>query len=264
MIRATPSFILYTISLVYGYITLLSGRRFNHGGILAFSLVVILVGSGFGQNEIKSTEVSDADGIPVLFKHLPEWQNVHSAAVLTRDIETIRGHVGPHPVLDAISLGADAEAAIASYPQGRLLLIEYSSPQASSDADARIVRRLVELPDAEPVVYRRIGNYNALVFGSSPDDAEALLGQIKYEKVVQWLGEDPYLLKKLEAYFVSTTRDIFIATVTWIVMGLASSVVLGIICGFLFFRLREHKRAVRTAYSDAGGLTRLNLDGLSE
>ena len=73
-----------------------------------------------------------------------------------------------------------------------------------------------------------------------------------------------YLLKRVEKYFVNTTRDIFISTVLWIISGLGLSILLGILAGFIFFRFREQKRATRTAYSDAGGLTRLNLDGLSE
>jgi hypothetical protein len=63
---------------------------------------------------------------------------------------------------------------------------------------------------------------------------------------------------------VTTSRDIMISTVLVIVGGLAASVLAGIIVGFIFFRLRDQKRAHRTAFSDAGGLTRLNLDGLSE
>jgi predicted permease len=63
---------------------------------------------------------------------------------------------------------------------------------------------------------------------------------------------------------VSTSRDIMISTVLVIVFGLGGSVLAGIAAGFIFYRLRDQKRAHRTAYSDAGGLTRLNLDGLSE
>jgi hypothetical protein len=49
-----------------------------------------------------------------------------------------------------------------------------------------------------------------------------------------------------------------------IIGGLAASVLAGIVAGFIFFRIRDQKRAHRTTFSDAGGLTRLNLDGLSE
>jgi hypothetical protein len=78
------------------------------------------------------------------------------------------------------------------------------------------------------------------------------------------LGEDPFLLQKLERYMVTTSRDIMISTVLWILVVLGSALLTGVTAGFIFFYVRDHKRATRTAFSDAGGLTRLNLDGLSE
>ncbi|HVF30809.1 MAG TPA: hypothetical protein VNA22_07560, partial [Pyrinomonadaceae bacterium] len=80
----------------------------------------------------------------------------------------------------------------------------------------------------------------------------------------QWLGEDPYLLRKVERYLVTTSRDIVVSTVAVILGGLTTALLAGIAGGFIFFRVRDQQRATRTAYSDAGGLTRLNLDGLSE
>ena len=38
----------------------------------------------------------------------------------------------------------------------------------------------------------------------------------------------------------------------------------GIIAGLVYFRFRDRERSKRIAFSDAGGLTRLNLDDLSE
>jgi hypothetical protein len=94
--------------------------------------------------------------------------------------------------------------------------------------------------------------------------AEKLLDQIKYEKSVQWLGEDPYLSKKLEKYLMNSSKDMLVSTVLVIAFGLGSAILAGIIGGIFFFRLREAKRAHMVTFSDAGGLTRLNLDGLSE
>ena len=39
---------------------------------------------------------------------------------------------------------------------------------------------------------------------------------------------------------------------------------IGILAGFIYFRFREQERAQWQRFSDAGGLTRLNLDELSE
>ncbi|CAN5417527.1 hypothetical protein BH18ACI3_BH18ACI3_08810 [soil metagenome] len=219
----------------------------------------------FAQPQIKSQEVSEADGIPVLIKHLPDWENVRNNTVFIQNSSELRNAIENRPVLELIEFTAGTEAVTAPYPTGNLLIIEYTNPQSSLDADGRIIRHLTETPQNPPVIYRRIGNYNAFVFDAADQAAaNVLLDQIKYQKIVQWLGEDPYLLQRLERYFVTTTRDIFISTVIWIVGGIGLSIVTGIIAGFFFFRFRENKRATRTAYSDAGGLTRLNLDELSE
>ncbi|MEO8647858.1 MAG: hypothetical protein ABI539_01705 [Acidobacteriota bacterium] len=145
-----------------------------------------------------------------------------------------------------------------------MLIVEFISPQASSGTDQK-VREFLASRSGPPVAYRRVGNYNVFVFDApNIDAANTLIDEVKYEKSVQWLGEDPYLLRRVERYFVTTTRDIFISTVLWIIGGIGLSVLAGIVSGFIFFRFREQQRARRETYSDAGGLTRLNLDELSE
>lgn len=231
---------------------------------LGLVLVVATVHAQTSPN-VKSQEVSEVDGIPVLIKHLPDWENVRSAATFTNNAQDLKRTLGERPVLDLIDFTGGTEAVTAPYPTGRLLLIEYTNPQSSVEADTKFQQYIANGPQTPPIIYRRIGNYNAFVFDASDETAaSSLLDQIKYQKMVQWLGEDPYLLKRLEKYFITTTRDIFISTVIWIVMGIGISILTGIIAGFVFFRIREQKRATRTAYSDAGGLTRLNLDNLSE
>jgi hypothetical protein len=214
--------------------------------------------------EHRSQEISEDDGQPVLIKHLPDWQNVRETTVFATDLAGLKKAAGDRVILNEIDLSGGSEAVTAVYPAGRLVIVEFMTPQASADADARILQKLAATPE-NGIVYRRIGNYNAFVFDASSHDAAAgLLDEVKYQKSVQWLGEDPFLLKKLERYFVTTTRDIFISTVLWIVGGLGIAIVSGLIAGIIFYRFREHQRATWTAYSDAGGLTRLNLDELSE
>jgi len=238
-------------------------KVYKQAVIICCFLTVTL--GAFAQPQQKSQEVSDADGIPVLIKHLPEWESVRNSAALIQNTLDLRNALPNRPVLELIEFRGGTEAVAASYPAGKLLIIEYTNPQSSLDADNRIARYLAETLQNPPVVYRRIGNYNAFVFDAFDQTAaNALLDQIKYQKVVQWLGEDPYLLQRLERYFVTTTRDIFISTVIWIVGGIGLSIATGIIVGLFFFRFRENKRATRNRYSDAGGLTRLNLDNLSE
>jgi len=218
----------------------------------------------FTQSAPKSQEVSEVDGQPVLLKHLPDYEAVRTNAVFTVDKTVIGNTVGSHPVLDAVEFSLGTEAVTALYPQGRLVIVEYTNPQSSIETDGKVLQFIASNPQPN-LVYRRIGNYNAFIFDTTDATAaNLLLDQIKYQKTVQWLGEDPYILKKLERYMVTTSRDIMISTVLVIVFGLAVSILAGIAAGFIFFRVRDQRRAGRAAFSDAGGLTRLNLDGLSE
>jgi hypothetical protein len=55
----------------------------------------------------------------------------------------------------------------------------------------------------------------------------------------------------------------FISTITSIVLGLGFAVCSGIAIGIFVFYWRKQRRASMTAFSDAGGMVRLNLDELS-
>jgi hypothetical protein len=234
-------------------------------GITAFGFLTLFWAFSvpiFGQ--LKSQELSEDDGKPVLLKHLPSYENVQDAAVFVTDNGALRRAVGNRPVLDVLEFPPGTEAVAADYAQGRLVIVEYTNPQASIEADGKIQEHLATNAQTS-VVYRRIGNYNAFVFDAADETAaNLLLDEVKYQKVVQWLGEDPYLLRKLERYMMATSRDIAISTVMVIGFGLLTAILAGIVAGLIFFRFRDQKRAGRAAFSDAGGLTRLNLDGLSE
>lgn len=221
--------------------------------------------SAFSQSEgYKSQEVSDGDGVPVLMKHLPDWENVKGQAVFIQDKATLRNNVGERPVIGLVDLSGGTEAVTAQYPAGRLLIVEYTTPQASIAADEAFQKHLVENP-ANNAIYRRVGNYSVFVFDATDiATADSLIGQVKYEKQVQWLGEDPFLLQKLERYFAQTGRDVAISTVLWILLIFALTIAIGVLTGIWYFRYRESQRANMTAFSDAGGMTRLNLDDLSE
>jgi len=213
---------------------------------------------------IKSREVSDEDGIPVLIKHLPDWENARNRATYILNQNDLRNALGSREVFDLIDFESGTEAVTADYDAGKLLLIEYMTPQASIDADGKINQRLAESRQNQSVVYRRIGNYNVFVFEpTDPMAANALLDEIKYEKNVQWLGEDPFLLKRAERAIVVGLSELFVATTLTIIGGIGLSVLAGIIAGIIFFRFREQKRAEMQEFSDAGGMTRLNLDGFT-
>lgn len=235
---------------------------------LSILFVFTLGGVFFAQNNsaptIKSREVSDEDGIPVLIKHLPDWENARNRATYILNQNDLRNALGAREFLDIIEFESGTEAVTADYDAGKLLLIEFTTPQASIDADDRIKQRFAESGQNQSVVYRRIGNYNVFVFDTTDQTAaNVLLDQIKYEKTVQWLGEDPFLIKRAERALVQGLSELFIATTLWILLGLGLSILIGIAVGFVYFRYREQQRARMETFSDAGGMTRLNLDGFT-
>lgn len=235
--------------------------------IFAFAIVVtVYTVTSFGQNvgsiPYKSQEVSEIDGIPVLIKHLPDWESVKGGTVFAKNTNELKITLGDRPILDLVDFSAGTEAVTAPYDPGRLLIVEYTTPQGSIDADAKFTGALSASGDGL-TVYRRIGNYNVFVFDASDRSAaDALLDQVKYEKHVQWLGDNPFLITA-ERAFVLTTSDIFLSTAMVIIFGMGGAVVIGIFAGYIFFYFRDGKRSKLHKFSDAGGMTRLNLDGFT-
>ena len=216
------------------------------------------------ESQPKSQEVSDIDGIPVLIKHLPDWESVRQNAVFASDRKALQTALGARPILDLIEFTPGTEAVAARYDAGTLLIVEFPTPQGSVEADNRIQLFLQGPGLNSQTIYRRIGNYNAMVLDvTDPNTSAALLDKVKYEKNVQWLGENPFMAKRAERSFVITTSDIFLSTVLAIVLGMGFSIVGGLAVGVAFFYLRERECAGRTEFTDAGGMTRLNLDGFT-
>lgn len=237
-------------------------RDTRFGLILGAVVVTLLTACGvFAQ--FKSQEVSEADGVPVLIKHLPDWENVRAGAILTNKAAELQTALGQRAVIDLIDFSGGTEAVTASYPAGKLLIVEYTNPQSSIEADAVFQKHLAT--EQSKTVYRRIGNYSAFVFDYN-DEAAAnlLLDDVKYEKIIQWLGEDPFKEKRRERFFAIRTADIFLSTAIVIVSGVGFALLTGIGIGLVFYRMRDQRRQSMTAFSDAGGMTRLNLDELTE
>lgn len=232
--------------------------------LLLFAASSTVFADTAAESQPKSQEISDGDGIPVLIKHLPDWENVRVRAVFTNNPADLRTALGARPILNLIEFVPGTEAVSAHYDAGTLLIVEFPTPQASVDADGRLEQFLHGPGQNSQTVYRRIGNYNAMVLDATDTDAAAsLLDQVKYEKNVQWLGENPFLYKRAERAFVVTTSDIFLSTVLVIVLGMGFSIVGGLAVGVIFFFMREHRRSTMSQFSDAGGMTRLNLDGFT-
>lgn len=205
------------------------------------------------------------DEVPVLVKHLPDWLNAAARTSYVMSAEALREVVANEPVLDAISFAGGTEAVIANYGPSQLLIVEFTTPQFSVDNDQRIWTKIDELKrQGAPVpnAYRRVGNYSVFVF-NAPDEktANALMDQVKYEQVVQWLGDDPHLYQRLQKYFTQTSAGVLVAVLKSSGLSLLFCLAAGALIGTMLFRHRRAQRAA--AYSDAGGSVRLNLDELT-
>ncbi|MEZ5306247.1 MAG: hypothetical protein R2684_03780 [Pyrinomonadaceae bacterium] len=210
----------------------------------------------------RGQEVDEETGLPVLVKHLPEWEAKQKSARYFVEENDLRKFLSARSIASAIEFTPGTEAVFADYDGGKLLIVEYMSPQMASIADKAIMS--VEEGRGDDYAYRRIGNYCVFVFDPKTDaSASALFEKVKYEKVVTWpLGQpDPYFEEERE--FIIGTTSLFINTVLFIVAVFGLAIGIGALSGYIYFRIAQKKRAEMFAFSDAGGLTRLNIDGLS-
>ena len=93
---------------------------------LALVSLLLMAVPAFSQaaNPYKSQEVSESDGIPVLIKHLPDWESYRSTLTFIRDVHTLKQALGERPVFDLIDFSAGTEAVTAQYDAGKLLIVE--------------------------------------------------------------------------------------------------------------------------------------------
>jgi hypothetical protein len=207
----------------------------------------------------------DSD-IPVLVKHLPDWQNGQKHAAYLSSFRSLDA-VANQPVLTAVSAEGDADAVVSNYGPSKLLIVEFNTPQLAAENDQRIVARIKELwkqGQPAPSAYRRVGNYSVFVFEAPSEQvAKALIDQIKYEQVVQWLGENPYILKEAQRQYVETTLGVFVAVVKASGVAALACFAVGGFLGALLFSHRRAQQRTLEAFSDAGGMLRLNIDELT-
>ncbi len=82
-------------------------------GILLFAGVA---GIAAQTPQVQSQEVSDVEGIPVLIKHLPDWENVQNSTTFTNNSAVLKNVLGDRPVLDLVEFSGGTEAAFAPNP----------------------------------------------------------------------------------------------------------------------------------------------------
>jgi hypothetical protein len=162
----------------------------------------------------------------------------------------------------------DAAAAIGYYSQGdgsaqtpplKLLIVEYHTPQFATDAMEQLSGVLATLSEEEQsrMIIKREGNY--ILEASSFLDrqqAQSLIDSIEYPYTVKWLRNplwptnDPFRTQKAAQMLLSTFGLLGV-----LLMTVAAG---GAIFGTTVF-LRRRKQQ-RRAFSDAGGMLRLELD----
>jgi len=205
--------------------------------------------------------------IPVLVKHLPDWERQQDRVIYLPGATTLAAISPQQTVLNVVDPAGDADAVVANYDAGKLLLIEFNTPQLAGDNDRRILSKIQELSSQNqpvPAAYQRVGNYCAFVFdGPSTQAAQDLIKQVKYEQVVQWLGDNPYWLKEAERRYAETTLGVFIAVVKASGLTFLTCFGIGGLFGALLFSRRRARQSAMAAYSDAGGMLRLNLDEMT-
>ena len=217
--------------------------------------------------QFAATLEGEEGDIPPLVLHLPNWESVNEKTAYAVTLAALQKAVGGQPILDAVSFEGGAEAATSAYDTGRLVVVEYTTPQYASDNDRRINERLAQLRasgEPTPTLYRRIGNYAVFVFGATDETAAAALADsVKWEKDVRWLGESPNTLKRAQRAYYNMTGSTILNVL--IVTGFSILLCLGVggLFGGAVFLYRRAQGTSTRSYTDAGGMVRLNIDEMS-
>lgn len=205
--------------------------------------------------------------IAVLVKHLPHWEEAQKSAVYLDGFTSLAGLVPNQPILDSIHSGGDADAVSANYGPSEVIIVEFKTPQLATDNNQRITAKLQELrAQGQPVpsAYRRVGNYAVFVFDApSQDAATQLIDQVKYQQIVQWLGENPFAYERATREFTETTLGVFVSVVKASGLALVGCLAFGGFFGALLFSVRRAQQRAREEYSDSDAMLRLNLDELT-
>ena len=234
----------------------------NSGNVGSDSTDLINLAKGLAET------VNKGEGdVPILVKHLPQWETAQAHVTYLSGFRSLNELAPNQPVLQAVTSEGDADAVLATYGAAQFLLVEFNTPQLAGDNDRAIKSKLDELQQqGQPVPssYRKVGNYSVFVFNAASEgEAQSLIDQVEYAQVVQWLGDNPYRLEQAQKEYYEQTAGVLVSVVK--ASGLSLLICLGVggvIGAALFSRRRAQQRAAE-AYSDAGGMLRLNLDDIT-
>jgi hypothetical protein len=237
--------------------------------LFAFALLAVSFGAAAAQSQTDGAKLPPerAGDLSVLVMHLPDWEKKAGEAGYAVSLPELQRAAGDRPALDAVSFEGGAEAVTAQYESGRLVIVEFATPQDAADNDAQIKGRIAQLRAAGqplPSAYKRVGNYSVFVFDApNAASADKLLSQVKYEKDVRWLGRNPHAEEIAMKAYTSTMGGVIITTL--LTTGLAILLCLGVggAIGGAVFLYRRARHTAQEIYSDAGGMLRLDLEDLN-
>jgi len=205
--------------------------------------------------------------VPPLVKHLPKWDQVEDQSRFAVSLSGMKEIVSNQPILDSVDFSGGAEAIVAPYDNMQLAVVEFTTPQLATTNDNRIKARLEELKAGNqplPTTYRRVGNYSVFVFNASDvKTGENLINGIAYEQVVQWLGNNPNILRRAQHLYAATTANIVLSVVKASGISLVLCLGIGGLFGAFVFKKRRARMVRAETYSDAGGMIRLGIDELN-
>ncbi len=233
---------------------------------MSLIVLTLLSVAALAQNQNASSqtmpkvELAD-DGVPVLVKHLPDWESAQKRAQMATNLPELQRAAGNRPILETTDFTGGVEAVAATYDAGKLVIVEYPTAQGAIEADAQIKEKLNDSPQT---IYRKVGNYAVFVF-DAPDEraANSLIDKVTYEKEIQWLSDNPIPLLSAQRKYVATTSDIVITTLKVAGMAFIAAFFIGGIFGTVIFRRRRRESDSADIFTDAGGMMRLNLDELT-
>lgn len=152
--------------------------------------------------------------------------------------------------------------------QSSLLIIEYHTPQQSIAAFKRLTDYQNSLADAEKtkIVLKREGNYIVEATNFSSDKvAKNIVENVKYGYVVKWLDDESTVVGngRSVASEAAKTAKILVSVFGLIGVALIFAVIGGFMMGLLIFYFRRRGKIAFQSFSDAGGMMRLDIDGIA-
>ncbi len=216
-------------------------------------------------------DIETAKQLPSVVRHLPAGSlRLRSARYL----------LGPRALARLTEHAVDyyefypnfgTEIALATYDQGAnqmsLMIMEYHTPQQASSAFARLNQHWEQAsqqasPSAKPLIKRQ-GNYVVEAVGfQEAGAAERTVGDVKYDYVVKWLNNDAPRGGRSIASEAAKTAKILVSVFGIIGLTLLVALITGVGFGVTKFYLRRRHLQNLEPYTDAGGMMRLNLDGI--